>query len=244
MKKFFFTVLILCLFCGCKVSRLAEAKIVESWYNDWMYDIYRYTQLYYCRELKYPTYDELWTFCWNLVNSANNYRFSSYEEYENTPNSEINGMGAEALLHFLSDENRRKDFSLEKRKDALYFCWKKEAYGKMKVDIPYLIQDAGRRTNFYFFYNDRGEASYINDEDQQVLIKGLKDIYKSRYKDEKIYRKGSYVLIRYSSTGNYKLICPKKISSSQYKLLEDLKPSFENILYKNGMREIQYVIFL
>ena len=64
------------------------------------YDLSRYIKDYYCIYLKYPTVNELCDFCWDIVNSANEYRFRTYCEYQNEERLNINGTGAEYLLSF------------------------------------------------------------------------------------------------------------------------------------------------
>ena len=219
-------------------------KIHKNWYANLQYDVGRYTMDYYYTYLEYPNVEELSDYCWNLANSANDYRFPSYAEYKNEKKSNINGTGVEDFLHFLM--NNQKDLSFKPKKGEMAFLWKSKIVLTFDLDYCQLQIEPNQASNFFCLFDSTATHKIIVDNDEEdfyILRNNVKQMWLSAHKlDQEVFN--TSVLIRYNRKRGYILFCPTDSITSKNSYLEDMGMALDTFLLKRNAEMIQFVTLI
>ena len=162
MKHFWLIVIMLCINLSCSNDLLIVTGTTNYIFRDLAYDVNRYVKLYYCDYLKYPTVDELYTYCWRITNSANDFRFQSFTEFEKVEKMKTNGTGVEDLLRFML--KNKTDLAFRQSRGELYVLWKGKKAFRVNYDSPlnkdlcFIFSSLRCNSNFFCPYSslDKG----------------------------------------------------------------------------------------
>lgn len=116
---------------SCK-SSLPDSAQANYTSHDAIYDMSRYIKMYYCSYLDYPNIENLHTYCWRITNSANDFHFQSFTDYEKAGKRNTNGTGVESLLGFLLKNNQQLVF--ERKGGTLQILWKSKKFFLLDYD--------------------------------------------------------------------------------------------------------------
>ena len=70
--------------------------------------------------LKYPTVNELWNYCWKITNEVNDDTFLSFDDFDKAAYKNVSGR--EEFLQHLS--LYKKEISFQFKKGAMFVFWK------------------------------------------------------------------------------------------------------------------------
>ena len=150
MKHFWLIVIMLCINLSCSNDLLFVTGTTNYIFRDLAYDVNRYVKLYYCDYLKYPTVDELYTYCWRITNSANDFCFQSFTEFEKVEKMKTNGTGVENLLRFML--KNKTDLAFRQSRGELYVLWKGKKAFRVNYDYCLLKDNYRDQWHFYCFW--------------------------------------------------------------------------------------------
>ena len=67
---------------------------------DFKFDLYSQVKMYFRANLKYPTVNELWNYCWKITNEVNDDTFLSFDDFDKAAYKNVSGR--EEFLQHLS----------------------------------------------------------------------------------------------------------------------------------------------
>ena len=158
---------------NCK-SPLCIVGAVNYTFDDLAYDVSRYIKLYYCDYLQYPTVEELYAYCWRITNSANDFRFQSFTEFEKVEKMKTNGTGAEDLLRFLL--KNKTDLAFRQSRGELYVLWKGKKAFRVNYDYCLLKDNYRDQWHFYCCFDSAGIAIPMDANAEDSFINLRKNI--------------------------------------------------------------------
>lgn len=85
---------------------------------DFKFDLYSQVKMYFRANLKYPTVNELWDYCWKITNEVNDNTFLSFDDFDKAAYKNVSGR--EELLQHLSLYKRKFRSNLRKEQ-CLFF---------------------------------------------------------------------------------------------------------------------------
>lgn len=87
---------------------------------DFKFDLYSQVKMYFRVNLKYPTVNELWNYCWKITNEVNDDTFLSFDDFDKAAYKNVSGR--EEFLQHLS--LYKKEISFQFKKGAMFVFWK------------------------------------------------------------------------------------------------------------------------
>ena len=87
---------------------------------DFKFDLYSQVKMYFRANLKYPTVNELWNYCWKITNEVNDDTFLSFDDFDKAAYKNVSGR--EEFLQHLS--LYKKEISFQFKKGAMFVFWK------------------------------------------------------------------------------------------------------------------------
>lgn len=238
MKNVIFRILILllCLY-SCKSSFLIFES-TDYTLQRFEYDISRYVKLYYTSYLEYPDTEKLWLYCWEITNSANNYRFQSFTDYEKAGPKDTNATGAESFLRFLS--NNKKRISLKKEKGKLLVLLNGKEILLINHDYCEMKNDQREQHNLYRLFDSLGVSKPIDFDDEKTFYNLRKQIHQKHYSSKPTQESYEKVLLRYDRDRGYKVYClSASIDENDY--LKELATALDTFLLNRKEQMIQFV---
>ena len=58
---------------------------------DFKFDLYSQVKMYFRANLKYPTVNELWDYCWKITNEVNDNTFLSFDDFDKAAYKNVSG---------------------------------------------------------------------------------------------------------------------------------------------------------
>lgn len=240
MKKYLLIILFpLWGLFSCK-SSLPDSEQANYTSRDVIYDMSRYIKMYYCRYLKYPDKKDLYNYCWRITNSANDFRFQSFADYEKAGKRNTNGTGVESLLSFLSKNNKHLIF---KRKDGtLQVLWKGKKAFLIDYDYCKMKDNYREQKDFYCLFDSLGVPAPMDFDDEEVFYELRKKTRQKYYPNEQSQSIYKTVLLRYNRNTGYKSYCLTDISIYKNKYLKELAYALDIFLLHRDMQTIQFIV--
>ena len=59
---------------------------------DFKFDLYSQVKMYFRANLKYPTVNELWNYCWKITNEVNDDTFLSFDDFDKAAYKNVSGL--------------------------------------------------------------------------------------------------------------------------------------------------------
>lgn len=238
MKKSMLAVILFWLsLSGCNTV-LFNAKSVD-YVSSLEYDLFRYVKSYYCIYLEYPSIEELYTYCWGITNSANDFRFQSFADYAKAPKSETNGTGAEDFLCFLSENKTNLTF-IEKR-GKLQVLWKGRKAFQLDYDYCKMKDNYRDKWKFYCFFDSIDAFTPMSFDDEDTFIRLRKEIYQKYYSDRLLQPSSKTILLRYNRDTGYKVFCPTEVDVYANNYLKELGCALDTFLLNRNVQMIQFI---
>ena len=239
MKHFWLIVIMLCINLSCSNDLLFVTGTTNYIFRDLAYDVNRYVKLYYCDYLKYPTVDELYTYCWRITNSANDFRFQSFTEFEKVEKMKTNGTGVEDLLRFML--KNKTDLAFRQSRGELYVLWKGKKAFRVNYDYCLLKDNYRDQWHFYCFFDSVGVAIPMDANAEDSFINLRKNICQKYYFDQELKRASENILLRYNRDTGYKVFCSTKVDIDKNDYLKELGCSLDTFLLNRNIQMIQFI---
>lgn len=233
MKRFvvyIFSGLILVL-CSCKSLPSKESNLPGY---DFKFDLYSHVKWYYRANLKYPSIEELYDYCWGIVNDANGNKYASFNDFEKA--TQKNVTGRESLLHHLS--LYKDDISFEKKDKSMDILWKGKKWMKIKIELCEMIKEK----SYLFTYFYKSPNNYSKDFNYEESFLSVKKEIRDKYLTDSVQRgKLQTCLLRYDRDEGYQVFYPSgnRLNSNAY--LSKLGCALDTFLLNRDIQMIQFV---
>lgn len=236
MKKLLICLLLPLCMGGCK-SYMGETQ--EAFYDNLGYDLYRYVELYYCEHLDYPSKDQLYDFCWEIVNSANGHAFETYDAYmEKEGMNQVYDTGAEPLLHFLHTNSSHLLF--KRNGKDLRISWDGKARQKIKLNCRDII-NSRRRHNLFCMYDSLGNVRRVNSDEEDIFFSLREKVRTKHYQIPEEAIAWEWVLLRYDRNLGYQSFYPSSLRVEKIPYLKSLGEALDTFLLNRNKQMIQFV---
>lgn len=239
MKHFWLIIIMICANLSCSKNSLHISGPTNYTFRDLGYDVNRYVKLYYCNYLKYPTVEELYTYCWRITNSANDFRFRSFTEFEKVEKMKTNGTGAEDFLRFLL--NNKINLAFRQSRGELHVLWKDKKVFRVNYDYCSLKDSYRDQWHLYCFFDSAGVAIPMDANAEDSFINLRKKIRQKYILCQSPGIISENLLLRFSRGGGYIVYCPTEINIYENNYLEELRCSLDTFLQNRNMQTIQFV---
>ena len=83
---------------------------------DFKFDLYSQVKMYFRANLKYPTVNELWNYCWKITNEVNDDTFLSFDDFDNIKMYQVGKSFCSIYLYI-----KRKFRSNLRKEQCLFF---------------------------------------------------------------------------------------------------------------------------
>lgn len=201
---------------------------------DFKFDLYSQVKMYFRANLKYPTVNELWDYCWKITNEVNDNTFLSFDDFDKAAYKNVSGR--EELLQHLS--LYKKEISFQFKKGAMFVLWKNKKWFKIEFDLGEMIADNGYK--FVYFYDMQGNYSldFDYEEDFQKIRKEVRD---KCVPDTTLWSEFHTCLLRFDRIKGYQLYYLSKNKIKENIYLKELGCALDNFLLNRNLQMIQFV---
>lgn len=238
MKKYLLIILFpLSSLFSCK-SSLPDSAQANYTSHDAIYDMSRYIKMYYCSYLDYPNIENLHTYCWRITNSANDFHFQSFTDYEKAGKRNTNGTGVESLLGFLLKNNQQLVF--ERKGGTLQILWKSKKFFLLDYDYCKMKDDYREQKNFYCLFDSLGVSMPMDFDDEEIFYE-LRNKTHQKYYPNKQSQPIKTTILRYNINTGYQSYCLTDISIYKNKYLKELAYALDTFLLNRDMQTIQFI---
>lgn len=216
---------------GCKSHSFKEPGFLDY---ELKVEFYNHVKWYYRANLKYPSEEELCQFCWEIINDANDNRYSSFSDFEKADRK--NFTGRENLLRYLS--LYEKEFSFEKKNKAMDILWKGKKWMRIKLELCEMIK---RKPALFTYFYSSG-SSYSKDFDyEDCFYKMRKDIRDEYLTDSIEEGRIEPCLLRYDREKGYRMYYPLNRIMRENLYLNKLGCALDTFLLNRNIQMIQFV---
>lgn len=219
---------------SCKSLSSRDTNIPDY---DFKYDLYNHVKWYYRVNLKYPSFKELFEYYWQIVNDANDNKFSSFYDFEKAVHKNITGR--ESLLQHLTLYKDKIVF--EEKDNSLDIIWKGKKWMKIKFDLCEMIKE--KSFLFTYFYDSSGK--HCKDFDYEDCFYKIRKGIRNKYLEDSVHWNTTHpCLLRYDREKGYKVYCPSNSKMKQSTYLNKLGCTLDTFLLNRDIQTIQFVINL
>lgn len=150
MKRLLIGMLLVLAVAGCASRR----SYMDGVYDTLPYDFHRYIKGYFYEYLRYPDIDELFAYCWGITNSANEYVYKSYDEFDARIYGPANVAGPEPLLGYI--HKKRTLLCLREHKGDLQILLNSKVMQVEHFDVCAMQKDWGNDWDFFLLHDSAG----------------------------------------------------------------------------------------
>lgn len=219
---------------SCKSLTSKENSLPDY---DFKFDLYSHVKWYYRANLKYPSIEELYDFCWEIINEANESKYTSFDDFEKA--TQKNVTGRESLLQHLS--LYKDDISFEKKDKLMDILWKGKRWMRIKFELCEMIKEK----SYLFTYFYKSPDSYSKDFSYEESFLEMKKEIRDKYLTDSVKQdKFQTCLLRYDTDKGYQVFCPLDSRMEQNAYLSKLGCALDTFLLNRDIQMIQFVINL